>query len=236
MRVESQPAYILHTRDYRDSSLLVEFITPDYGRVSGVVKGVRSSSKTARQRRSLMQPFVPLLIGWSGNSDLKTITRFENTTAPLALTGPRLFSAIYVNELLTRLLQHDDRNFEIYFLYEWVLVNLLQDERLDVVLRRFELRLLQALGYGIDLSTEVATGEQIVPDRDYCFVVDQGFCRLEQISQPIDKQQQFAGAELIAIRQEEFGETVRQAAKRLCRLALAVHLGDKPLKSRELFR
>ncbi len=235
MRVDSQPAYVLHTRNYRDTSLLVEFITPDYGRVSGVVKGVRSTGKTAKQRRSLLQPFITLLIAWRGSSDLKTITHFETSAAPQLLSGPRLFSAIYVNELLSRLLQHYDQNPSLYALYEWVLQGLLNEEHIDVVLRRFELRLLEDLGYGIDFMAAVDSHEAIESDEHYLFIADQGFSQQQVLDQSVDKQRLFSGADLLAIREEDFNPSARRAAKRLCRQALQAHLGNKPLKSRELF-
>lgn len=235
MRIESQPAFILHSRHYRNSSLLVEFLTPDFGRVSGVVRGVRANSKSARQRRSLMQPFIPLLIGWSGNSDLKTIGRFEHRDSPLPLTGTRLFSAIYVNELLTRLVQHYDHNPELYALYEWVLQGLVLEQLVDVVLRRFELKLLQDLGYGINLLNTADSHEPIVADQYYRYNADRGFTPLGPRQQPVDRRNLFAGADLVAIADGDFSPSVRQAAKRLCRQAIQLQLGDKPLKSRELF-
>ena len=163
MRIDLQPAYILHTRNYRDSSLIVDFLTPDHGRVSGVVKGVRASSKSAKQRRSLCQPLVPLVISWSGKTDLKTITHLEGRSVPVSLQGPRLFSGLYVNELLTRLLQPQDHHPELYTLYEWVLKGLLEEPLIDVVLRRFEFRLLDELGYGVDLNRDSESGE--TPER-----------------------------------------------------------------------
>ncbi|MEE8056292.1 MAG: DNA repair protein RecO [Pseudomonadales bacterium] len=235
MRIESQPAYVLHTRNYRDTSLLVEFLTFGYGRVSAVVKGVRSSGKTAKLRRSLMQPFIPLLISWTGKTDLKTIIQFESCSAPLALVGPRLFSAIYVNELLTRLLQHYDNNPELYSLYQCALQGLLQEELIDVVLRRFELQLLDDLGYGIDLTVELDTERPIEADKFYLFESGQGFCLANNTSNAMGNSQLFSGEDLLAIARGDFCPQVRRAAKRLCRQALAVHLGNKPLKSRELF-
>lgn len=233
MRIESQPAYILHTRNYRDSSLIVDFLTPDYGRVSGVVKGVRSNSKTAKQRRSILQPFVSLLISWSGKSELKTMTQFESRSVPIALQGKRLFSGLYVNELLSRLLQADEQRSDIYTLYEWVSNNLLTSPTIDVVLRQFELSLLSELGYGFDLSTDVDSGEAIMATQQYRFYPDRGFVLLDFGSAAAATV--FSGADILAIASGEFTEQARRAAKLLCRQALQPHLGGKPLRSRELF-
>lgn len=232
MGVELQPAYILHTRNYRDTSLLVEFITPDFGRVSGVVRGVRSSGKAAKQKRSLMQPFIPLLISWTGKTDLKTIIHYEPRAASILLEGKRLFSALYVNELSMRLVHHYDENAAVFSLYEWVLKSLSSDQLIDVSLRRFELSLLECLGYGLPLQE---SANKIVAGKFYLFdAVHSDFkaSALEEHAQAING---FKGEELLAIANGDFTPPVRKAAKRLCRIALRSHLGDKPLKSRELF-
>ena len=235
MLIDSQPAFVLHSRPYRDSSMLVELITEDYGRVSGVVKGVRGAGKTAKQRRSLIQPFIPLVIGWGGNSDLKSVTRYELQAAPVSLQGERLFSGIYINELYTRLLQHYDENPHWYWLYREALTELCGLEPVDIVLRCFELALLQELGYGVDLTQEGDSGARIVADQAYYLDADCGFVRCRQIPEK-PPANLFPGADLLAIAAREFSDSARRSAKRLCRMLLASHLGDKPLKSRELFR
>jgi DNA repair protein RecO (recombination protein O) len=233
MRIDIQPAYVLHTRHFRDSSLLVEFLTPDYGRVSAVVRGVRSSGKSAKQRRSLIQPFLPLLLSWSGNTDLKTITQVESHGVAVALAGQRLFSAMYINELLTRLLQHYDESPDIFALYKWTLVELLNHQYIDVVLRQFEMRLLEYLGYGLDLSSDIQNAQPLQVGIEYLFDNESGF--VADIQGNNDRGRIFLGEDLIALAQGNYTQQVRRAAKRLCRLALATHLGPKPLKSRELF-
>lgn len=233
MRVELEPAYILHTRNYRDSSLLVEFLTPQFGRVAAVAKGVRASTKSAKQRRSLMQPFLPLSIGWGGKGDLKTLYDFESQAAPMGLTGTALFSAMYVNELITRLIDHHEENPELFELYEQTLQALVGSDHLDIVLRFFELRLLELMGYGLGLDVETGTGASIVPDRHYRFIAGKGFLPIQNLQQGADI---YRGAQLLALAGRDFDESLRKVAKRLCRQALAYHLGDKPLKSRELFK
>jgi DNA repair protein RecO (recombination protein O) len=232
MGVELQPAYILHTRNYRDTSLLVEFITPDFGRVSGVVRGVRSNGKAARQKRGLMQPFIPLLISWTGRTDLKTITHYEPRATSIRLEGKRLFSGLYVNELSMRLVHHYDENEAVFSLYEWVLKSLVSDQLIDVSLRRFELSLLECLGYGLPLE---ASANNIVKEKFYLFDAIHSDFKESKEEHYAGAANGFKGAELIAIADGEFTPPIRKAAKRLCRIALRSHLGDKPLKSRELF-
>jgi DNA repair protein RecO (recombination protein O) len=232
-RIESQPAFILHTRAYRDSSMIVEFLTADFGRVSGVIKGVRSSAKAAKQKRSASQPFIPLSISWSGKSDLKTIIQIEPRSAPLALKGTRLFSGFYINELLTRLLQPQDTHTQFYSLYEWALNGLLKEPLIDVVLRHFELQLLEYLGYGLELTVDVSSVSVISPDQYYRFYADKGLVLTAQDMSSSDVL--YKGEDLLNIANGNYTPAVRRTAKNLCRQALRVHLGAKPLKSRELF-
>lgn len=235
MRIESQPAYILHTRNFRDSSLIVDFLTADYGRVSGVVKGVRATTKNAKQRRGLSQAFVPLLISWSGKSDLKTIIQMEPRGTSLQLQGTRLFSGLYVNELLSRLLQQGDQHTAIYTLYEWVTKRLVSDDRVDVVLRQFELQLMEYLGYGLDFTREAASADAIKPDRHYIYRAGEGFFPVQNMTTTAVNKV-FCGEDLLAISSGAFTDNTRHVAKLICRQALGVHLGEKPLKSRELFQ
>jgi DNA repair protein RecO (recombination protein O) len=236
MRIESQPAYILHTRNFRDSSLIVDFLTADFGRVSGVVKGVRAATKSAKQRRGLSQPFVPLLISWSGKSDLKTIIQMEPRSASLQLQGTRLFSALYVNELLSRLLQRDEQQTAIYTLYEWVTRRLVGDGEIDVVLRQFELQLMEYLGYGLDFTREAESSDAIISDRHYIYRAGEGFFPIDNIRMGAAPENTvFCGEDLLAISIGKFTDNSRHVAKLICRQALGVHLGRKPLKSRELF-
>jgi len=236
MRIESQPAYVIHARHFRDSSLIVDFLTADYGRVSGVVKGVRAKTKSARQRRGLSQAFVPLLISWSGKSDLKTIIQMEARGASMQLQGTRLFSGLYVNELLSRLLQQHDQHTPIYTLYEWVTKQLSNTGQVDVVLRQFELQLMEYLGYGLDFTREVESADPIEANRSYYYRAGEGFfpavTRAEGV---VAASNVFRGEDLLAISAGHYTDTTRHAAKLICRQALRVHLGEKPLKSRELF-
>lgn len=237
MRVELQPAYVLHTRHFRDSSLIVEFLTAEFGRVTGVLKGVRGSGKAAKQRKGLTQPFVGVTISWSGRSDLKTITLIEASAAPIYLTGHRLFSGMYVNELLTRLLQPYDQHTQIYTLYQWILNRLSEDSLVDVVLRQFELHLLDCLGYGLELRTDSSSGEAIESDKHYYFHPQQGFSLLTEEAQRLNNSAVvFRGRDILSIANGDYNEASRKTAKRLCRQALHMLLGDKPLKSRELFQ
>src|SRR5689334_15045703 len=121
MSILLQPAYILHTRAYRDTSLLLEVLTQDYGRVSLVARGVRNS----RMRlRSILQPFIPLLLSMQGRSELKLLISAEMNGLSLSLRGDCLLSGFYLNELLVRSLQKEDPHPELYILYQKTLNHL----------------------------------------------------------------------------------------------------------------
>lgn len=230
--VQLQPAFVLHTRPYRDTSLLVEALTRDYGRLTLVARGQRQSRQKARRP---VQAFTPLLISWQGKTDLKTLTAAESSSTTSFLGGAYLYSGLYANELLMRLVPQGDAHEGIFEAYRNLLAGLVSGQELQVVLRQFEFRLLEDLGYGLDLSADANTGAAIMPEQVYHYVSDVGFLGVDGNSQQATSG--FLGKDLLAIASGDYAqkETLR-AAKRLARLALAPHLGNKPLKSRELFR
>lgn len=232
MQVQTQPGYVLHTRPYRDSSLLVDVLSRDFGRVSLIARGQRQARQKSRRP---LQPFVPLLLSWRGKSDLKTLTAAENNAAGVFLSGHYLYSGLYANELLVRLLPQGDAYPEVFSIYQQLLVRLAAGEELEPTLRGFEFSLLDELGYGIELSAEATTGEAIQPQGIYAYVAEAGFVALA--SNDPRAASGFLGQDLLAIAADDYHlPETRRAAKRLSRLALAAHLGNRPLKSRELFR
>lgn len=232
MRVELQPAYVLHTRPYRDTSLLVDILSQYYGRLTLVAKGAR---RPKQQQRSLLQSFIPLCVSWQGNSQLKTLIHVEAVDSRFTLENHFLYSAMYVNELLNYLLIPGDPSPDIFRLYAQVCHQLGAQDDLQSCLRYFEFSLLDELGYGIDFTTEITTGERIQLERDYGFVADQGFIDSKYCDSGILAY--YKGEWLLSIAQHQYhDEHVRRAAKTLSRLALGLQLGDKTLKSRELFK
>lgn len=230
MLTDLQPAYILHTRPYRDTSMLVDFFTPHLGRVTAVARGVRSRKAP---KRSLLNPFTRLLIAVQGKTDLKLLTQFEAEGLQFALSAKHLFSGFYLNELLVRLLPELDAHPDIFALYEQSLTELNDQQDLEPVLRRFELQLLEALGYGVDFNLDANSGLALA-DGDYCLDTSLGFYLAE--SGAVNSSH-FPGGHLRAIAAGDFTEAaVRQTAKRITRILLKPLLGDKPLTSRQLFQ
>ena len=237
-----EPAYILHARNYRDTSLILDLFTRDSGRYSVVSKGVRSPKSKIRNR---LQPFSPLLIASVGRGELKTSTTIDFPEKPFGLTGKALMLGLYVNELLYRLLDRFEPITGLYQGYENLLSELVLPEHsivgqapskqssVDEVLaiRRFELCLLQELGYGINFDYDSRDGQPIAADQDYRFVVHEGF---HAIREP--QGETFPGVEVLRIATGDLERVDSRRLLNLTRLSLAELLGDKPLKSRSLFK
>lgn len=233
MRIELQPAYILHSRPFRDTSIIIDCFSRDYGRVSLLAKGARSAKSKQRQ---LLQPFTSLLLSWQGKGDLKTLVGVEAVGQGLFLQGNVLFSGLYINEVLVRLLPQMDAHPDILHLYQQVLgkleqVNRGEAELLEPSLRQFEFNLLEALGYAIDFHSD-CRGQPIRPDSWYQLYPEHGFLSV----QPNPDEVSFQGACLVAIGSGDYSSlAILRTAKQLARVALKPYLGSKPLQSRMLF-
>lgn len=235
--IELQPAYLLHSRPFRDTSLILDFLTPDYGRISAISRGARS----ARSRnKSLLQPFTPVFISLSGKSELKTLRNIELRRPLHALRGERLFSAMYMNEIIVRLFQAHEADPGFFLQYEASLEELAGEASPEPILRHFELTLLETLGYGVDFSSEAHTHDPLQPDRWYYFQEESGFIRVQDEGARgdagISSHQLYAGRDLLCIQERDFSAaSTRRTAKLVIRGILGNHLGPTPLRSRTLF-
>ncbi|SDH93942.1 DNA replication and repair protein RecO [Pseudomonas benzenivorans] len=219
----SQPAYVLHSRAYRESSALVDFLTPQ-GRLRAVLRGARGKAGT------LARPFVPLEVEFRGRGELKNVARLEAAGIANLLSGEALFSGLYLNELLIRLLPAEDPHPIVFEHYAMTVLALAQGRALEPLLRAFEWRLLDELGYGFALDRD-AHGQPIAAGGLYRLQVDAGLEPVGQLQPGV-----FLGAELLAMAEADWSAPgALAAAKRLMRQALAPHLGGRPLVSRELF-
>ena len=224
-------SYILHRRNYRNSSLLLELYTKDQGRLPAIAKGVKS---TRSKRQGELQPFNPLLLGLSGRGEICNITTIDSERRPYKLIGSALYCGLYLSELLMRMTARNDPHPELFECYERTLAELAQGDALDHALRRFEIGMLEALGYGLLLNCEADTGESLQPDRLYRYQIEHGPVPAETGSRDGDR---VRGSTLLALsRGDRLESEAAQEAKRLMRSVLMHYLGIKPLKSRELFR
>lgn len=233
-RIDLQPAYVLHTQPFQNTSLLVDLFCIDYGRVRAVAKGARrNGSKT----KSYLQAFQPLLVGLTGRAELKSLTTVEGSVSALSLIGTRLFCGMYINELMVRLVHTNEAYPELYESYQQALLGLHGDRDVEQILRRFEFKLLDELGYGIDLDTDVRSGNDISEDSSYLFNPDQGFeVMLSTASVSHNNTNVFSGEDIAAIRCALLNNSPHPtASRRLARQALQFYLGEKPLMSRALF-
>jgi DNA repair protein RecO (recombination protein O) len=218
---------------------LLEVFGADDGRLAVVAKGAKTPARGRTAQASLLQPFQPLWLGWVGRGEVKTLTCAEAAGEALSLAGERLFCGLYLNELLMRLLQRDDPHTALFVFYQQALADL-RDGAVDSVLRRFELRLLEELGYAPDLSHD-RDGSPIDHACRYLFLPGEGLVRVaDDAALPADAAAQgpmIAGhaLRLLASGAQLSGAEARDA-RALMRAALAPYIGDKPLKSRELFR
>ena len=222
-------AFVLHCRPYQDSSLLVDLLTAELGLVRVVAKGARNKSKKNALR---CDPYTKLQVSLSGRSNLKTLCGCEVLSSTYRLKGERLFAAMYVNELILRVLHEGDPLPEIIPLYDRVITKLAGSNGLEMILRPFELQLLELLGYGIDFSADI-DGNEILIDQLYMYIPEYGF---QVISDMKQVKSSFSGQQISKVEQGGLtDQPSRRDAKKLMRLALSPLVGDKPFMSRELF-
>lgn len=223
---EHKAAYVLHSRPYRDTSLLVDFFTLEHGKVSAVVKGGRRPNS---RYKTALQPFIPIQITWGGRQELKSLLTAEPVAPSLLLQGKSLLCGLYVNELVERLMLPFDAHPQLYVYYQYVLNELLKGSDIEGALRTFEHRLLVELGLFPDL-------EGLMADQVYLLSSDQGLVAKSEFTES-EKKLCFWGQQLIAIANDDYNEPQnKNAAKRLMRLLIDFALGHKPLRSRELFQ
>lgn len=227
MRVALAPAFVLHRRPYRETSLLVEAFAREHGRLGLIA---RSAARSRSGLRALLQPFVPVLLSWSGRGELATLTAAESWGRPCRLPPARLLSGLYLNELLIALLARQDPHPELYDAYHETLDQLARGDDEQPSLRRFEVTLLARLGYGLQLEREADTGRPIRSDRRYRYLPDRGPLAVTDASGGII----ISGGSLLALAAGQLDEPeILREVKMLTRAALAARL-DKPLQSRAL--
>ena len=165
MRIDTQLAYVLHKRPFRDTSQILEVFTREHGRLSLMSKGSRAAKSKSR---GILQAFRPLLISWQGRGEMPLLCNVEiaEIRAP-TLTGRALLSATYINELLVHLLHKHDIHCDTFDSYHQCLYDLVNAANLEVVLRMFEKYLLQQIGFGLNLTTDADSGKPIEAVRHY---------------------------------------------------------------------
>ena len=227
-RIDDQPSVVLHAYPWRETSLIVEVFSRDYGRVALVARGARRPKSALR---GVLLAFVPLELSWFGLGELKTLARAEWMGGQPLLQGDALMCGYYLNELLLRLSARDDPHPALFELYREVLRELASGAEIQPLLRGFEVGLLRELGYGLRLASE--SGGAVDPAQTYAYIIERGpVLAGEGGSGP-----RLSGQELIDIVAGRFDNPqTLSVAKTLMRHLIDHHLGDQPLQSRRVFR
>jgi DNA repair protein RecO (recombination protein O) len=228
-RIALTPGYILHHQPYRDTSRILEVLTRDHGRVSLFARGVRGpKAKLA----SVLQPFQLLLLSWTGRGEAAQLTGAECAEHVASLPAGCIMAAFYLNELLLKLTTRHDPHPGLFDDYHGTIESLRQGAALEPVLRVFEKRLLDGLGYGLDLLTESQTGREVEAGAFYHFRPSQGLVLTEP-----DAVGALAGESLLNLAREHLADArALDDARRLLQAALAQCLEGRPLATRAVAR
>lgn len=230
-RVDHQPAIVLHATPWRETSLIVEVLARDYGRLPLVARGAK---RPTSQFRGLLAPFAPLALSWSGRGEIKNLVRAEWLGGLPPLRGHALLSAFYANELVVRMLARGDPHERLFNSYLELLRGLVET-RHDAALRVFELELLREVGYAVPLDF-CSSGESIDASARYRFRPEAGAQRLAGEGGERDEGDSIvSGTTLLAMARGDFSDSrVASESKRMLRFLIRYHLDGKPLNTRRI--
>jgi len=220
-RISLEPGYVLHSREYRDTSRILDVFTQRHGRLTLFARGARGpKSKLA----SLLMPFRPLLVSWTGKGDAAQLTGAELHGESVTLPSRQVLSGFYLNELIIKLTTRHDPQTQLFDDYAGALRRLAADTAPEPVLRVFEKRLLASLGYGLEFDVAEQTY--------YQFRVDSGLCEVRE-----DTPGAYSGRCLLALQEETLRDPESlDVARRLLRQALDHCLEGRELRTRTVAR
>ena len=226
MRISNQPAYVLHARAWRETSLLLEVFSREHGRIGLLARGVRA--QRARITRAMLEPFQLLSLDWAGTGELPNLRGAEVVGIANRYAGDMLLSGLYVNELLARLTARHDPHPELFDRYAMLLDELASTPSLAWTLRRFERDLLAELGYGLLLDREAETGAPISPESEYVYVSEHG--PVPAGTQPGGAR--VRGAALLALHEDKLPQSNDLAAlRRVLRAVIGAQVGENGLRA-----
>jgi DNA repair protein RecO (recombination protein O) len=230
-RVDAQPAFVLHSYPFKETSLVVELITRDFGRVAVVARGARRPRSALR---GVLLAFQPLLVSWAGKGELHTLIRAEWHGPYQPLKGLALVCGFYLNELLLKLLPRHDAHEELFMTYAQTLRALAPEAEPAAVLRTFEKNLLRELGYAVTLDRDAESGYPIAAEERYTYVIDRGpVVRPDIAADGL----QLLGQTLLDMHRDDYRSALtQQQSKALMRMLINHHLGDQVLHTRQLLR
>jgi len=220
-RVSLEPAYVLHHREYRDTSRILDVFSARHGRITLFARGARGPrSKLA----SLLMPFRPLLLSWTGGGEAAQLSGAEPDGEALPLSARHLMPAFYLNELVITLTTRHDPHSQLFDDYGRALRRLCVESQPEPALRVFEKRLLECIGYGLELDVTAAS--------HYLYRPSDGLYEVRE-----DAPGAYAGRNLLALREESLDDSQSlDAARRLLRQALDHCLEGRELRTRNVAR
>ena len=227
-RLEDQPAFVLHSYPYRETSLVLEVLSRNYGRVALVARGARRPRSALR---GLLMGFQPLTMSWFGKHELRTLHGAEWQGGQPQLQGKALLCGFYLNELLLNLMARDDPHEQLFDFYRQTLQRLALEQDHASTLRCFEKHMLQELGYALLLEHEADSGKPIEAAAQYRYVIEYGASRDAEQGIPI------LGKTLQDMAADDYRDPLSaQQSKQLMRMLLNHHLAGKTLHTRELIK
>ena len=227
-RLEDQPAFVLHSYPYRETSLVLEVFSRNCGRVALVARGARRPRSALR---GLLMAFQPLTMSWFGKHELRTLHSAEWQGGQPQLQGTALLCGFYLNELLLNLMARDDPHEQLFDYYQQTLQRLAHEQGHAATLRCFEKHMLQELGYALLLEYEADTGKPIETAMHYRYVIEHGVSRDAEQGMPI------LGKTLQDMVADDYSDPLSaQQSKQLMRMLLNHHLAGKILHTRELIK
>lgn len=227
-RVAGQPGFVLHSYPYKETSLIVDVFSRDYGRVALIAKGAK---RPHSKLRGALQTFQPLSIGWAGRAEVRTLTDAEWIGGLLPLEKSALLCGFYLNELLVKLLARDDPHPTLFDHYISTLNQLAHDEPAPIVLRKFERALLKETGVGGNFLICSTTGRAVQAGDIYVVDPERG----PRLPHPADNSPRVSGKTLLDMEDEDYSDSTTQLqSKFLMRFLLAHHLGGAPLNTRQI--
>jgi DNA repair protein RecO (recombination protein O) len=230
-RAHLAPGYLLHQLPYRETSRILEVLARDHGRLTLFARGARGPKS---RLSPVLQPFRPLLLSWSGRGEAPQLTGAEAAAAGahVELPSAHLMAGFYLNELVMRLTSRHDPHPLLFDAYHATLEGLKHGAALAPTLRVFEKRLLEQIGYGLDLDAESLTGRRVSAEEHYLYRPAQGL-----VAASADAPGALTGRSVLSLAAERFASGAElEDARRLLRLALDHCLEGRELKTRVVAR
>ena len=225
-QINTDECFLLHQRPYGETSIISEVFTKNNGKMSLIAKGAK---KPKSKFFGYLVPFYKLNITYSGRSELKTLTNIDRDLSNFNNTlSKKSYSLLYINELLIKLLPKDASHVELFNLYEDFLEEISKKKEIEIVLRHFELDLLDMLGYGLDYDNDIDNNNPIVPHAFYTFISEKGFRESDKSG--------LSGENIISIKNRNLEEVPRKSLKEITTKAIRFCLDGKELSSREIFK